>query len=497
MLHDQAVRGSRFSLAVFVVGLLAVGSGAAVQAADHRVSSGISKVDCNTFGGGVRAGDKLTMAGGQRGDITFKNCIGKPDARIVIRNDTTAGSRTTILGTGSFVFQCTNCEWLTIDGTGKWAGAPAGNCGYPNGRNQCGIKIKCSSGNPNSQLRLNGSSKNVTVQGIEVDGGFPNCDSSSPGIGIALNDHQYKLADHPGEWREGVVIQKNYVHDTASECIYFGPNQASNGAGDLQLRNNEIGYNLVENCGYDGIEVKSTIRGASEIHHNIVRNTGIGPGDNTTGNNGHGISLFESGFTDVHHNWVENTSAAGTGGACYSQFIQNLQASKTTKVPSNFYNNIAVNCQGNGITAGRKSTGNAQPEPRITHNTIVDAGNVGINTNSNVTGSGTIMDNISCNSGRSDISSSGQLKVANNRTGGCSTIRFKNLAGRDVRLTNASPARDNGKFTAAPTDDYDGVRRPQGSASDQGAFEFIVSGNSNSNSQLNPKPRPPVLVTGQ
>jgi hypothetical protein len=474
MSRYDAVRGQLFTLGVILAGLLAAGFVSAVQAADHVVSASRSTVDCKTLAGGVRAGDTITMAGGNRGGISFRNCVGTPNNRIVIRNDTSAGSRTTIQGKETFVFECTNCEWVTIDGTGKWAGAPSGKCGYPDGRTQCGIKIECSNDGTNTWLRLNGSTKNVTVQGVEVDGGFPNCDSTPPGIGIGVNDHTYKLADHPGEWREGIKIQNNYVHDAASECVYFGPNQGKNGIGDLQLRNNEVAYNLIENCGYDGIELKSTIQGLSEIHHNIVRNTGIGPGDNSNGNNGHGISLFESGFTDVHHNWVQNTSAAGTGGSCFTQFIQNLAT--VTSVPSNFFNNVAIDCHGNGISAGRKDTGVALPVPTMTHNTVINAGRIGMNTNSNVTGGGTIRDNIACGSAISDVSSSGRVQEENNRTGSCSANGFANLSNLDLRLTEDSPAKDNGSSSEAPADDYNGVSRPQGGAHDQGAFEFVSDG---------------------
>ena len=487
MLRNRAIRRQRVSIAVFLAGLLNIAVGATAMAADHFVSSGISTVDCRA--NDVEPGDTITLEGGNRGTITFNNCIGTASNRIVIRNDTAAGSRTTIQGTGKFGFDCAGCEWVTIDGTGKWLGAPAGECGYPNGRNQCGIKIQCSDDGSDAiiWLRLSGSSKNVTIQGVEVDGGFPNCDPKTPGIGISVNDHKYKLADHPGEWREGIVIQRNYVHHTASECVYVGPNQTGDGVGDLQLRNNEIGFNLIENCGWDGIELKSTVQGRSAIHHNIVRVTGLGPGDNTVGNNGHGISLFESGYTDVHHNWVQDTRAKGSGGACFTQYIQSLTTTGT--VPSYFFNNVAVNCHRNGISTGRQDTVDALPIPTIINNTVIEVGGVGVSANSNVTGDGAIRDNIVCNSDKGDVSSFGKIKVSNNRTGICSANRFADFAKRDFRLTPASPAVDRGTPSGAPSDDYNGVSRPQGRIPDQGAFELIDGGGGGTLTPKAPRPR--------
>lgn len=48
----------------------------AAYGVDHSVTSGTSTVDCDTFNGGVSAGDTLTIAGGARGSITLNDCIG-------------------------------------------------------------------------------------------------------------------------------------------------------------------------------------------------------------------------------------------------------------------------------------------------------------------------------------------------------------------------------------------------------------------------------------
>ena len=94
---------------VFLVSLFV---GTPSIAADHRVAPSTSAVDCNTFSGGVVAGDTLTMDDGKRGSIKFRNCVGSASKPIVIRNDTTGSGPTIVQRTstssGGFSFTCTN-----------------------------------------------------------------------------------------------------------------------------------------------------------------------------------------------------------------------------------------------------------------------------------------------------------------------------------------------------------------------------------------------------
>ncbi|HNB55146.1 MAG TPA: choice-of-anchor Q domain-containing protein, partial [Anaerolineales bacterium] len=53
--------------------------------------------------------------------------------------------------------------------------------------------------------------------------------------------------------------------------------------------------------------------------------------------------------------------------------------------------------------------------------------------------------------------------------------QFADPAANDFHLLETSPARDAGDCTHAPTTDFDGDPRPQGSGCDIGADEFVVS----------------------
>ena len=86
-----------------------------------------------------------------------------------------------------------------------------------------------------------------------------------------MNDLSVKRNAHPGLWREGILIEDNYIHDVESEGMYVGPNYQD---GDLPLRNIEIRNNRVEDIGWDGINTKSMWAGDNSIHHNDVRRAG-------------------------------------------------------------------------------------------------------------------------------------------------------------------------------------------------------------------------------
>ncbi|MCJ7756403.1 MAG: hypothetical protein MUP13_17720, partial [Thermoanaerobaculales bacterium] len=49
---------------------------------------------------------------------------------------------------------------------------------------------------------------------------------------------------------------------------------------------------------------------------------------------------------------------------------------------------------------------------------------------------------------------------------------FADAAGADYHILAGSPAIDSGCSVHAPSDDFDGVTRPQGSGFDIGAFEY-------------------------
>jgi hypothetical protein len=474
-----------------LLAVAAVGWSSIAGAATHSVAPDVSNVDCRSFSGGVRPGDTLVLRGRSRGSIKFSNCFGTQSQPIAIQNDASESGALVIKRSGGNTgLECTNCENVVIDGTGKWAGAPAGICGatiadgeWQLGTRQCGIVVQCVAGSSSPHLiRLDGSSKRVTVKGVEVDGNYPAC---SRGTAISVNDHKYRLSEHPGEWREGFLLTRNYIHDTAGSGIYFGPNQAAGkGEGDLQVRNNEISHNYVNMTGCDGIKYKSVIMGESRIHHNYVTHPGQKAGTLASGCVSNGIALYEGGYTEIFSNYVEAPTPKGEGkGNCITHSTQNLSANKVAKLPAAIYNNVVRNCKGKGISAQRANTSNPQLQTEIYNNTIVaPLGDSGIRIDQKINTcvvrdnvlAGVKLDAAQCNPVRNFIS-------------GIAAVNFSDAQVGDFSLTANSPAVDGGGGQC-PSEDMLGNERPHGGSCDQGAFEYI-------DGQLPPiKPSPPALL---
>jgi hypothetical protein len=475
-------------LALFSMAIASIAHSSTADAATHQVAATASKVDCGSLNGGVRAGDTIVLAGRTRGPVTLSNCTGTAGNPITVRNDTSqAGPLVIEQGGTGFQTECVDCEYVVIDGTGKWAGAPDGECGanlvngaWRLGTQQCGLVLKCTSGSPHSGLRLSGSSKHVTVKGVEVDANFPVC---KKGIGISVNDHGY--LPRAGEWREGIRLLNNYVHSTEGEGIYMGPNQAKAGTGDMQLRNNEIAFNYVDKSGCDAINFKSSIAGQSSIHHNYVTNTGLTNRGINEGCTGSGVDVWEGGFVDIHSNYIEAPAPVSSGpGNCINVGVKNLSSGLVASVPIRIYNNVLRNCKGHGILATRGLSTSAAAMVNIYNNTVIPpVGGKGISVGSAIS-SCLMRDNIVA--GRTLTGS--QCSINNNSTESVESQRFRDADSRDFRLTAASPAVDVGTQDC-PDIDHIGTSRPQEGRCDIGAYEFKTSEANAS------KPQPPQTVS--
>ncbi len=468
----RAQRDVKFTVvrvsALAIIATSAIGADA--LAADHRLSRQDSNFNCSS----VRPGDTVTLESGDRGPLTIQNCRGAEGQAIRIRNDATGSGPVVIRRTsgsaGGFVFSCIDCVHVEIDGSAKWAGAPMGKT--------YGIKVTMTGGEgPSAFLRAGGMSSFLTIRNVEVDGAWPAL--ANDGIGISVNDHKVKASAHPGMWREGVLIEHNYVHDIEGEGLYVGPNWVQ---GDLPLRNIEIRYNIVENTGWDGINLKCSLAGTNSIHHNIVRRAGS-RNDNESGQHS-GIALYEA-TGSIYSNWIEDAGQAGI-----FHYLNHLPSTKGAQT-GEIFNNVILRPgrlrpdKGHGINTGNRA-GSAVPLAKIYHNTVVGARANGIRVGDLAAG-GFIRDNIIADAASRAIAAPNSVPQANNREGASSNMGFVNGSGYDFRLRHESPARNAGG-EQYPATDYRGVPRPQDGAPDQGAFEFSNSGDNAT------QPKPPVLA---
>jgi hypothetical protein len=448
----------------FALALAYFGATGTALAVDHRISPQTSLFYCSSSS--VKPGDTLTLDSGTRGPLIIRDCSGTQANPIVIRNQP-GGSGPTVIRrssgkTGGFLLSCHSCIGVAIDGSYKWQGAPSGKT--------YGIKITVTGGSsPSAFLRIGGFSRFVTIRNVEIDGAWPSLASTASGIRV--NDHDVKRNAHPGLWREGILIEHNYIHNVGREGMYIGPNYAD---GDLPLRNIEIRYNRVEDIGWEGINTKSMWAGENSVHHNYVRRTGKNSASASKTSQYSGIKN-NAGTVKIYNNWVETTGQHGIqvwtqGGPKISEGRGPFEA--------HIWNNVIVDAgalwrsfmEGSyGISVGAQA-GCEKPVPFIYNNTIVNSRQRGINLTSNV-GAGFVRDNIVADAASNPVIAVPKfIDLINNRIGSVSQMEFVNPGNLDFRLKIGSPARNEGS-SVFPDKDYHDVTRPKDGAADQGAFE--------------------------
>jgi hypothetical protein len=448
-----------FGAAFFVLCSILLGPRA--FAAEHAIGKSESSFDCSR----VSPGDTVTIASGTRGPLKISNCQGAEGKRITIRNDARGSEPVTIRrdsgSGGGFVFSCMNCIYVDIDGSAKWQGAPQGKT--------YGIKVTMTGGgSPSAFMRIAGLSRFVTIRNIEIDGAWPSV--AKDGIGLSINDHTIKMAAYPGLWREGFLIENNYVHNVQGEGMYIGPNYRE---GDLPLRNVEIRYNRVEDTGWEGINTKSMWAGNNSIHHNVVIRAGSNGSAVNKPTQYSGINN-NAGTVKIYNNWVEKTGQHGIQ-------VWTVDGPKISEGVGPFdvriWNNVIVDAgslwkphmaNSYGINVGAMA-GCERPDATIFNNTIVQSRESAIRLTSDVAG-GSVHDNIVAGSGGNAIVIPPSVRQANNEVGTIAQMGFVNATQRNFRLTAGSPGRNRGG-TGFPQTDFDDVARPQDGAPDLGAFE--------------------------
>ena len=443
-----------------------------VLASDHTLSTQTASFDCSA----VAPGDTVTLESGVRGPLKIRDCGGTSSNPIVVRNDV-SGTGPVVIRRGSgdsggFVFECANCVGVTFDGSGKWSGAPSANT--------YGIKVTMSGGgSPSAFMMISGASRFITVKNVEVDGVWPSI--ASNGIGIHLKDAGRLRSTSPSAWVEGITLVNNYIHDVEGEGLYIGPNWYEDRP---PLRNVVIKNNRIEDTGWDGIQLKSTIAGTNSISGNTLRRVGK-RSDSSSKGQLWGISLLD-GTGSIHGNLVENA-----GDTAIQHYLSDLPVSYGNQL-GEIYNNVVVApgrvglMAGNGIATGN-SAGATKAISRIYNNTVVGATAAGIQVGGEAAG-GFVRDNIIADNAGTAISAPPSVSKVNNRIGTTSQMAFVSASSRNFRLQSSSPARNSGS-SSHPAVDFDGIARPQDGISDQGAFEF-----NSGDTVVQPKPPEDIVI---
>jgi len=293
-----------------------------------------------------------------------------------------------------------------------------------------------------------------------------------------------------------ITISGNYIYHTFSSCIAVWGRVYPTVAPDASVTGLIIENNKVEKCN-DGafnemITVANGIDGF-EIRNNEVLNAVA------HGNGGEGIDA-KLGVKNgkIYGNRVHNLQRIGIYIDGANRYATNIEV---------FNNLVYNNTNSEGINIGKEEPGGIVDGVKVYNNIVYGNGRNGIVLYRHPDDDGvnmrniTIINNTTYNNGLQTGHNAGGITISystaqnvvvrNNIAYKNSDFQistnagtvdhnlitdplFMNEAGRDFHLKSGSPAID-AVSVGAPTTDYDGVSRPQGTAFDIGAYEYRSS----------------------
>lgn len=407
---------------------------------------------------GVQPGQVIGLsgAGANYHHITFSNINGTADKPIIIRN---CDGQAVIESYHSFGIKFTHSKNFKILGDGDQD-------------SDYGIKISTSKG---FFLTLEQFTTDFELYLIEIAGYEPKGIGENNGFaGIGIKTSPYQACDvftDPTRqaWiMENVTVRNCYIHDTGGEGLYIGhgfyEGRVESACSEMtyshSIKHIRIHDNIMENIGYDGIQIKNADEDC-EVYNNIIHNYG------QQDEGAHNEGLFIGGGTTgkFYNNYVIN----GTGHGIQFQGIGN----------NDIYNNVIVN-PGNGPEK-KGDCFYAANDVRfedgyfnIMNNTFVNAGRNGFAFFGGDGGVKRVYNNIFAGSG-DELSRKGvEIDSSNNIfTQDVESLKFRNPDDWDYTLMEGSRAIDGGADLSDFKISLDimGNARPAGGGYDVGAFE--------------------------
>jgi hypothetical protein len=254
--------------------------------------------------------------------------------------------------------------------------------------NKAGIAFWANNGVAPKHIKLTGSGHPDHKYGFEILAGGPQgvaitgkpqfieveyLDIHSSGFAGIMAKDDPKCDDKNREIedtvQEGLYIHHNYIHDLVGEGLYIGNSFylgndnycAGKTVWPLPLKDIKIYENLIENTGWDGIQVGSAIAGV-DVHHNTIIRAGLAEKNAHTNS----IQIGEGSTGNYHHNLIIDAKRGwhDAGGSDKDFATKELYASGE---PTNIYENVMV-----GANKGMYINMRIRGEHRIYNNTFVN-----------------------------------------------------------------------------------------------------------------------------
>lgn len=269
-----------------------------VKAKSWLVPEGENLLDGNGNYAQVNPGDTVFLTG-TKNLLIIRNFSGTKAQNITFSNLENQVFK--INATGGFGLSVQNCEFIRVKGQ--------------NVDGQKGIQIKVPNG---VGVGVGYLSQNWELNNLEIG------PSKAPGI-LAKTDPDCSFSSTRENFKQiGGKILHCYIHDAGTEGIYFGSSayeglKVNCGGKDTNLiphliEHGEIAYNLVENTGWDAIQVASALH--TSIHHNTI----IGDSQNEQTSHQNGI-IAGLGFSGrIYNNLIIN----GNGNGIFSMARDSL-----------------------------------------------------------------------------------------------------------------------------------------------------------------------------
>lgn len=411
----------------------------------------------NTLG----PGDTLFIEGATRASLTLKG----------VRQGT-AGNPITITNTGGqFILDNTTsagiglrlrgCQFVVLKGTPSPGNYDYGIKIANTSSNAMGLTIQDDYATPTSVPSTDIEVYNLEIANAGFAGIFAKCDAATPFV------------------MQNLKIHHNYIHHSGGEAMYIGWTDYTVVATRHEIRNVEIRDNLIVNAGWDGIQLNGATQNAS-IHHNTIIGYGVNSHTADVPNNhsywqNEGIICGAGSVVNIHDNWIENVGYGGGAGIfayphdtvtfANNVIIQNGDPTYPYTEPGIYVSNDPSSSTGFTV--------------KLLNNTIVTTYGPGIDFR--VTkGTGLFVNNLIAAPRASQpyVALAGGTSVTQTthlHTATVAAAGFVDATNGDYALAGTSAAVDAGTSTAAHgvTTDFAGASRPQGSAYDIGAYEYL------------------------